>query len=653
MYSIDIDIGGTFTDGFFSDGAQIRTRKVITTPHDVSECFMNCVRAGSEAFDLVLEDFLLKTNVARVSTTIGTNLLVQRAGPRIGLIVTAGAERSLYGAGDATVIDRYIAANMVIGVSESVGDDGRVAQQLDAQEVLAAVRQLVQNGARMVVISLANAWRNAANERRAREVVRARYPVHYLRSVPMQLGTDIVHVSDDHARTNSAVLNAYVHGEMARRLYRSEDLLREAGYARPLLVVHANGGNARVAKTVALNTLHSGPAAAVRGAVTLAKLLGLERVITADMGGTSLDISVIRDGQLPMSDTSHAGGAEIAVPMIELDSVGAGGGSLASVKDGALRVGPESAGSAPGPVCYAKGGVEPTVTDANVVLGYIDPDYFLGGKMKLDAQAARRSVERRVGRTLKVSAEEACRLIRDQVNGNIAGEIVERLRGDAPADFTLFAFGGCGPLHACAIADAAGVRRIVAFPFASVFSAFGSSTTDIRHSYARTLGAVADSAAEAVATLASFREQAILDMEGEGFATSDIRMIPELRIVVQAKARTVAVAAAAGVEDIRRAAGGGVIDSVRLAAECAVPHWEPGRQPEASGALPAAKSRRNVFWAKGDSVDTPIYDALQFQPGHRVSGPAIVEAPDTAIVVDSGWDLSVDPYGNFVMTRSH
>ena len=674
MYSIDIDIGGTFTDGFFSDGGQIRTRKVLTTPHDVSECFMNCVRSGSEAFELGLEDFLLKTNVARVSTTIGTNLLVQRAGPRIGLVVTAGAERSLYGRGDATVIGRYVAANMVIGVNESVGDDGRVAREPDAGEVLAAVRQLVQNGARMVVISFANAWRNAANERNAREVVRARYPVHYLRSVPLQLGTDIVHVSDDHARTNSGVLNAYVHGEMARRLYRAEDLLRAAGYARPLLVVHANGGNARVAKTVALNTLHSGPAAAVRGAVTLAKLLGMARVVTADMGGTSLDISVIRDAKLPMSDTSHAAGAEIAVPMIELDAVGAGGGSLASVKDGALRVGPESAGSAPGPVCYAKGGVEPTVTDANVVLGYIDPEYFLGGKMRLDRESARRAVERRIARPLKVSPEQACRMIRDQVNRSIAAEINARLGGEPAASFTLFAFGGCGPLHACAIAAAMGVRRIVAFPFASVFSAFGSSTTDIRHSYARTLGAVADAAGEAAATLRSFREQAIRDMAGEGFATGDIRMVAELRIVdrmaakaqaqgtnaqaqgTNAQARTVALSPERSledsVEDIRRAADGGSIDSVRLAAECPVPHWEPGKLPEAAGALPQPKGRRKVFWETGEAVETAIYDALAFQPGHRLQGPVIVEAPDTAIVVDAGWVLSVDPYGNSVMTRA-
>ena len=652
MYSIDIDIGGTFTDGFFSDGARIRTRKVLTTPHDLSECFMNCVRAGCETFDLELEDFLLHTEVARVSTTIGTNLLVQRAGPRIGLIVTEGAQRDLYGRGDATILERYIAANMVLGVAEAVDERGEIVREVDPRELLAAVRQLVRNGARMVVVSFRNAWRNAANERRARAIVKERYPVHYLRSVPMQIGTEVVHVSDDHARTNSAVLNAYVHGEMARRLYRAEDLLRAAGYARPLLVVHGNGGSARVAKTVALNTLHSGPAAAVRGAVFMAQLLDLDKVVTADMGGTSLDISVIRGAVLPMSMSSHAGGAEIAIPMIELDAVGAGGGSLATAKDGELRVGPESAGSAPGPVCYGKGGVEPTVTDANLVLGYIDPDYFLGGTMRLDRQAARRSVERRIARALGLGVEAACCLIRDTVNRNIAAEIGKRLGGEAPAQFTLFAFGGCGPLHACAVADAVGVRRIVAFAFASVFSAFGSSTTDIRHTYARTLGAGADRAGEVISTLAAFQEQAVRDMAGEGFATGQIRMMAELCIVENARPRSVAVDPGWESADMLREAGGGVIDSVHLAAECPVPHWAPEKQAGVATDPPAPKGRRVVFWEQGQALDTPVYDALALRTGHRLHGPAIVEAPDTVIVVDAGWALTVDPYGSFILTSA-
>ncbi len=651
MYSIDIDIGGTFTDGFFSDGEQFRMCKVLTTPHDISECFMQCVRAGGEAFEVDLPDFLFRTEVARVSTTVGTNLLVQRAGPRVGLIVTEGAETSLYGNGEASILNRYVDQNMVVGVPEAVDADGKVVLELDQDKLLSAVRYLVQNGARMVVVSFRNAWRNPANEQRARAIVKERYPVHYLRSVPLQLGIDVAHVSDDHARTNSALLNAYVHTEMARRLYRAEDLLREAGFVRPLLVVHANGGNARVAKTVALNTLHSGPAAAVRGAVAMAKLLGLDKVVTADMGGTSLDVAVIRDGVIPMSEVSHVDGAAIAVPVIELDSVGAGGGSIASVSEGVVRVGPESAGSVPGPVCYGKGGTEPTVTDANVILGYIDPDYFLGGKMRLDGKAARRAVERRLARVLKMDVEDAGREIRAVVNRNIAEEMRQRLGAEPTHQYSLFAFGGCGPLHACSVAEDVGFRSIVAFPFASVFSAFGSSTTDIRHTYSRTLGVKADGVEEAASVLRTFRKQAVEDMIGEGFSADHVLMSPELRIVKSGQIRVVPLDVNGGEEEIRREVGSGLIDSVRLTAECPVPHWAPERRSDVAIGSPAPKGSRMVCWDSGARVESPIYDALAFRPGHRVDGPTVVEAPDTTIVVNAGWELTVDVYGNFIISR--
>ena len=230
MYSIDIDIGGTFTDGFFSDGKTAKTEKVLTTPYDITECFMSCVEAGSQAFGMDLEAFLRRTDVARVSTTVGTNLLVQRAGPRLGLIVTKGCEGTLYGrAARADILDRFVAADLVLGIDENVDDRGRLRKPVDADEVLEAVRQMLAEGVRMIGISFRNSWRNADNEIAARDLIRARYPIHYLRSVPLQVGTEVIHVADDHGRTNSLVLNAYIHSTMARTLYRAEDKLREAG----------------------------------------------------------------------------------------------------------------------------------------------------------------------------------------------------------------------------------------------------------------------------------------------------------------------------------------------------------------------------------------------------------------------------------------
>ena len=659
MYSIDIDIGGTFTDGFFTDGTDVRTVKVLSTPHDITECFMNCVMDGASSFGLDTSDFLRQTSVARVSTTVGTNLLVQGAGPRLGVIVTKGLEKSLYGHGKAKILGRYVPADMVEGIAEEVNDRGKVVREVEVQELLAAVRRLIASGARMIVISFKNAWRDPHNERLARTLIRDRYPVHYLRSVPLQIGTEVMHVADDQARTNSAIFNAYIHVEMARALYRAEDRLREAGFSRPLLVVHASGGTARVAKTVALHTLNSGPAAAAKGAAYMAGLFDDKRVVATDMGGTSFDMSVVVDGEAALNMLPELDGVRIATPMIEVDALGAGGGSIARVEGGKLRVGPQSAGAAPGPACYAKGGIEPTVTDANLVLGDIDAEYFLGGDMTLDADAARRAMERRVARPLGISAEDAAFEVRESINQQMAKAMSSRLaaRGHDLSQFTMFAFGGGGPLHACAIAELTGIKRIVAFPYGSVFSAFGSSTTSVQHMYAKTLVIPASRAGEADAALADLREQAERDMAGEGFAAKDMTARAEVQLRTGGRSRTVVLPDKRGRMESRiaravsRRAGKPVIETVRLVTECAVPCWEPVKVTKAARRAPRRKGSREVRWTRGSAEMTPIYDRAALKYGHAVRGPAIVEGPDTGYAVATGWTLTVGPWGNFVMTR--
>jgi N-methylhydantoinase A/acetophenone carboxylase len=656
MYSIDIDIGGTFTDGFFTDGAEVRTEKVLSTPHDITEGFMNCVAAGAAAFGLDMGDFLRRTAVTRVSTTVGTNLLVQRAGPQLGLLVTKGHEADLYGRAAAPVLDRFVRSDMVIGVAEAVDDRGRVATPPDQSEVLRAIRRLVESNARMIVVSFANAWRNPENERRVRDIVRSRYPVHYLRSVPLQIGTEVIHVSDDHARANSAIFNAYIHSEMARTLYRAEDKLRAAGFPRPLLVVHASGGNARVAKTVALNTLHSGPAVAARGAAFVSRMLGLDDVVTTDMGGTSLDVAVIQKGAESFRSLPSVEGVAIATPMIDVESVGAGGGSIASIKDGALKVGPESAGSVPGPVSYGKGGLEPTVTDANLILGYIDPDYFLGGRMKLDSAAAGRAIERRLARQLGATVEEAAFSIRETINRQMAAEAALRIRqfGADAKGFTLFSFGGGGPLHACRMAELAGISRVVAFPYGSVFSAFGGSTTSVRHSYFRTLGIPAARAAEVDALVAEFRRQALRDMSGEGFAAKDVDLAVEIAVLRNGATKLHKLdgktAGTRGSIGSRLEKSRGTIESVQLTAETEIDRWTPRKLAAGRGA-PPKKGARDIRWERGKATATPVYDRFALRPGHRLAGPALVEGPDTVYAVDPGWTLAVDAYGNFVLTQ--
>jgi N-methylhydantoinase A len=624
LYTADIDIGGTFTDGFFTRTGDSRRSKVLTTPHDLTECFLSCLREGAGAFGVGLKDLLRDAGVVRLSTTLGTNTLLQRRGPKIGLIVSQGHEGDLYGSARAAVLGLFLRPEMVVGIRERVDDEGRSVEEPQPAEVLAAVRQLVNLGARLIAVSLANSWRNPRHEQRVREVVSERYPQHYLRSIPLQLSHEVSWASDEHARTNTTVLNAYLHTELARGLFRAEDLAREQGMQHPLLVVHASGGCARVAKTVAVQTLSSGPAAAISGAVALAGQLGLPRVVTADMGGTSLDVAILDGSEPPISSSPRVSGVELALHMIQTTSIGAGGGSIAKLVEGQVEVGPESAGSVPGPACYDKGGMEPTVTDANLVLGFLDPERFLNGRMRLNRKRAEDALTRRLARALGGSVEEAASAVRQRVDARMAADIGDRLRqhGADPAAFTLFAFGGGGPLHGCAIAEQIGIRRVIGFPFGSVFSAFGSSTADVRHLYYRPL-ADSDDGVEAV--LAGLRQQALVDMRGEGF--------PEASTLTD-----------------RVESSPGQARMLVLDARAPVPHWLPSAG-EARPSRPEPRERRYVRWSAQDAADTPLYRLDDLGPGATFDGPAIVEAPDTSYAVPRGWLARLDQWGNLSLER--
>lgn len=592
MYTADFDIGGTFTDGFFTKGNAIRTGKVLTTYHDLTECFINCLKEGAAGFGVPLAQFLRQCSVVRLSTTLGTNTLLQRRGPLIGLLVAKGHETNLYGSGEAALFKLCLRPDMVVGIADAT----------DAEAVLAAVRQLVAAGARMVAVSLAT----AQAERTVRDLVRDRYPPHYMRSMPLQLGHEVSASQDAHARTNTVVVNAYLHGELARGLFRSEDLARDNGMVRPLLVVHAGGGCARVAKTVAVDTLSSGPAAAVAGAAALARRLGLAHVVTADMGGTSLDVAVLDGTEAPACDTPTIAGVPLAIPMIRTESIGAGGGSIAKIVDGALAVGPESAGSAPGPACYDKGGMEPTVTDANLVLGLLDAERFLGGRMRLSAKRAEDAIKRRLTRTLGGEPVEMAVAIRRRINESMAAAIRSLLPD--PSLYTLFAFGGGGPLHACGIAELIGVSRVMGFPFGSVFSAFGSSTVDVRHRYQGR-------------SEESLRRQALLDMRGEGFEPSDVTL------------------------ESRQNGSGLVVE-----ARAAIPHWFPERHSPVQRRRIPGKVWREVRWeTRTAPVETAIFRLDELAPGAELMGPAIIETNDTAYAVYPHWTAHIDDFGNVCM----
>jgi len=429
--TVDIDTGGTFTDGFFSHGDSFRMVKVETTPHDLTVCFLNCVEEGAKALGFPsLQEMLEEAKTVKFSTTIATNAMIQRSGPKLGLMVSRGHQDDLYAEGGEAprLLRELLPPGLVVGIRGGLDAEGEVLEP-EVDEVREAVRTLLTRGARAIVVCLRGAFRHPWPEQRLKEIVTTDYPRHYLGAVPLFLSSEICGRDGDHVRLNTTVLNAYLRRELARYLYKAEDELRQGRLRRPLLVVHSTGGAARVAKTSALQTYNSGPAAGLLGARSVGRLYGMEDIVTADMGGTSTDIGIIAGGRCRWRTDPEVCGIPVGIPMIEILAIGGGGGSIARPGDGGdVEVGPESAGALPGPACYGLGGSEPTVTDADLVLGFINPERFLGGRRKLDRQRAAEAIEEKVAGPLGVSVAEAASMIRRKVDAMVAEAIEENLR---------------------------------------------------------------------------------------------------------------------------------------------------------------------------------------------------------------------------------
>ncbi|MFB6095766.1 MAG: hydantoinase/oxoprolinase family protein [Haloferacaceae archaeon] len=636
--TINIDAGGTFTDGFITVGETTVTSKVPTTEHDLTVCFMDCIEAGAEKLDTDPAALLGDADMVRFSTTAGTNTVIEKTGPRLGLLVTAGHEDDLYAeAGQRTVADSVLDADMVEGIDERVSEAGEVLEAPDPEAVSAAVKRLQADGARLIVVALANADANPANERAVKAAIDDAYPRHYLGAIPTLASFEVTARPDDYRRLNTVAANAYIHHTMKSSLYKAEDEVRARNYDRPLFVGHSSGGVARVAKTVALNTYNSGPAAGVLGAAALAERYDTD-LVAADMGGTSIDVSRVgAGGEIPRELGPSIDGLPTHVPAIDVNTAGAGGGSIASVEDGAVSVGPESAGANPGPACFGRGGTEPTVTDADVVLGRVNPDFFLGGDYELEADRAVEAVREKVAEPLGVDVEEAARRIVDRTEANIA-DAIDREVGAADA---MVSYGGAGPMHAAGVADRLGVERVIVTPHSSVFSTFGESTMNVEHVYTRSL-----TEGDPEDLLTAMREEAERDMRAEGFDADEIEFGADLLVdgTGPAERRELAVAlpdGGAGGEQygvdaaVREALG----DDASAAATLRLHAVGPAPSPEFSvhplGDEDPAAARvdtREVVWADGPEP-TAIYRRESLDPGAVVPGPAVVEAPDTTVVV--------------------
>ncbi|HYH19684.1 MAG TPA: hydantoinase/oxoprolinase family protein [Azospirillum sp.] len=656
-YTIDIDTGGTFTDGFFAHGEEFRTVKTPTTPHDLTACFLDCIRAGADAFGVPVDRLLREAEVVRFSNTIGTNAIIERTGAKVGLIVTKGCE-NLAPATDAEGKAPLVAPDMVLGV------DG------NGDSVLETAQTLIDRGAHCLVVALHGADADPAAERAVRAAIKAEYPRDYLGSVPVFLSTDVIRRSGYQERINSAVLNAYIHGKLTRLLYKAGEDLRRNGFPGQLLIGHNNGAAARVAKTRAINTYNSGPAAGLLGAREIGALYGAELVVSADMGGTSFDIGFVRAGEPSHALRPDVEGFRCNLPMLAIRALGAGGGSIASVDGGRVLVGPRSAGALPGPACFDLGGTEPTVTDANLVLGLLDPDYFLGGRKRLNAAKAAAALESRVAGPLGVSVEEAAWRVRACVDADM-GLATKRLCEEVGGrDPMMVVYGGAGPLHACAVAEMAGIRRIVVTPFSAVFSAYSSSLMDVGHLYhtrvATTLRPAGDMA-DVAAAIDAMRGRGERDMRGEGFAPEQVHWAVEL--IVQSRTTGAETKLTTtpdfhrdlhALEELSRQAAavlGGdveddlVITTAGLFASAPVPHFRLRPVPVAATRVEdAARGRRTVYLGpQAGRVTVPVFDRAKMGHGHALRGACIVESNQTTVYVPDGWSAAVDRFDNLVL----
>jgi N-methylhydantoinase A len=375
VFTVGIDMGGTFTDGYVTDGVRAMVCKVPTTHFDLSQSVVGCLRRAAEDFGLELEKFLADIDLLRIATTIGTNAVVEGTGDAVGVIVEPGAEHSLYGAA---------ATSPAVGVFVDVDHVHGVPLDGDAEDLLRHCRELVAVGVRRVVVSFRGG--NDRAEQDLRHIVANRYPEHYLRSIPLSIGSELTSTADDEVRTNTAILNAYVSRPMAKLLYRTEGLLQQEGLRVPVLAVRSDASAGRVARTTAIATYSSGPACGLSLVARLAREYGDHLALGFDMGGTTLDLGLVVDGEYPVEATPELRGVRVALPVPRIASIGLGGSSIAAVAghgDSAVTVGPDSAGAIPGPACFGRGGTAPTVTDADLLLGFLDAGDRFGDEIEL------------------------------------------------------------------------------------------------------------------------------------------------------------------------------------------------------------------------------------------------------------------------------
>lgn len=687
MYYVGIDVGGTFTDYLVIDEVgDMLTHKVFTTADDVARGVVQGLREIAEILNLDVKDFLKQVRLIVHGTTLSTNAILTGNYAKTGLITTEGlrdelelrrglkAEKAepeiMYNTKipqPKPIVPRYLR----LTVKERVDAQGRVLTPLNEGEVERVTKLLAKLGVEAIAICFVNSYVNPSHEKKAAEIVSKLLPDTYL-----TVSTELVPEIRFYERLSTTVMNTALGPLMKKYLEKLTKDLSDLGFSDTLLIMQSNGGVAspEVIIKQPVTTLLSGPAAGPVAGIYYAEAYGGD-CITIDMGGTSFDVSLVVNRKVAITTEGSIGWHKVLLPMVDVISIGAGGGSIAWIDpSGLLRVGPQSAGAMPGPACYGRGGDKPTVTDADLLLGYLNPLFFYGGRLKLDVEAARKTVKEHIADPLRIDLVEAAEGIYKVVNQNMAGamRLATVERGYDPRRFPLVVAGGAGPLHACALAEALEIPMVIVPRESSVFCATGMLISDLRHDYVRTYKVRLNEASleKVKSLLLEMAKEGRNKLLSEGVSSerisytyqADMRYIKqynEVRVNLAEEdlaeenfPQSLAEKFNKRHEELYGWSSPDVpVELINLRVTVQGTSWRPKlrKQAYAGGdSSKAVKGRREIY-IEGGYVEARIYDGFKLMNGNFVEGPAIIELPTTTILVPPRYDLRVDENGSYLL----
>lgn len=686
-FRLGVDAGGTFTDFVLADDSgKTRLYKALSTPDDPTRAIENGLKLIAEDLQMSPKEIVSQCDLCINGTTVGLNALIQLKGAKTGLICTAGHEDSieirLGHKEDGYRYDpHYPPAPMLAprhlrrGVRERVISNGEVHTALHEEDVRAACEVFAREGVESIAISFVWSVLNPAHEQRAAEIVREMLP-----GIVLTVGSELYPQAREYTRTSTAVTNAYLGPIMKRYVDAVDAYFKSLGATQPVRYFQSNGGLAvgEIVSDRAVYAINSGPASAPQAGTFVAEPFGRRNVITVDMGGTSFDITLTKDGRTNLNKNTDFLRYRIGVPMIQVETLGAGGGSIGWIDGmGLLQMGPQSAGAKPGPACYGRGGTEPTVSDANLVLGYLNPGGLLDGRMPLDKAAAREAIRTKIAEPLGISVERAAYGMFTIVNNNMVNGIrrVSVERGYDPRDFVLVGAGGATAAHITALAREMDIDTIILPKLASGLCAFGQIISDVKYNYMATCPVRLDSAANYARIDSLFREleaKGTADLTADGFARDRItaRRSLDMRYVGQVHECTVDIESftidEATIERVKDAFHArhaelytynerhNPVEVVNIESTLFghIGKPKPPRLGAGGAAETAIKERRPlIFSADGNAETAPVYDGAKLGAGAVVTGPAVIEEPTTTIVIEPDWTAKVDVSGSYLLTR--